>query len=109
MHFLRLDRPLGSTGLPPNAVQYEFAENVEVSDPVVFTLGREIIFRLCDPRQTLIKFTFEPEFPKYLRRKIAMRPVEIVSQFLCSLVLKRWTSRKWKKSLRTYVMPTTSG
>lgn len=86
VHFIRLDPPYRSSGLPPNTVQYEFAENVEVSDPVVFTMGREIIFRLCDGRRTLITLTFEPEFPKYLRRKIAMRPVEVVTQFLRSLV-----------------------
>lgn len=86
MHFLPFDQPISSTGLPPNAVQYEFAANVGEADPEVLTLGQEIIFRLCDSRQTLIKLTFEPEFPKYLRRKITMRPVEIVTQFLRSLV-----------------------
>lgn len=86
MHFLRLDQPDGFTRFPPNTVQYEFGANVGEDDSVVFTLGREIIFRLCSSRQTLIKLTFEPEFPKYLRRKITMRPVEIVTQFLLSLV-----------------------
>ena len=86
MHFIRLDPPYRSSGLPPNTVQYEFAENVEVGDPVVFMMGREIIFRLCGGRQTLITLTFEPEPSKYLRRKTAMRPVEIATQFLRSLV-----------------------
>ena len=86
MHFIRLDPPYRYAGLPPNTVQYQFAPNLGEYDPVVFTLGREMIFRLCDFRRTLIKLTFEPEPSKYLRRKTAMRPVEIAAQFLRSLV-----------------------
>lgn len=86
MHFMRLDPPYRSAGLPPNTVQYEFAENIEAGALVVFAMAQEIIFRLCNSRQTLIKCRFDPEPSKYLRRKTAMRPVEIATQFLCSLV-----------------------
>lgn len=86
MHFLRLDGRYRPAYLPPNIVQYEFGANVGEDDPAVFTLGREMIFRLCDCRPTLIELKFEPEPSKYLRRKTAMRPVEIAAQFLRSLV-----------------------
>lgn len=86
MHFLRLDGIYRPEYLPPDIVQYEFGSNDDESDPVVFTLGEEIIFRLCDSRQILIKLSFDPEPSKYLRRKTAMRPVEIATQFLCSLI-----------------------
>ena len=86
MHFLHLDGRYRPARLPPNIVQYQFAPNVGEDDPMVFTLGEEIIFRLCDSRRILIKFSFDPEPSKYLRRKTAMRPVEIVTQFLHSLV-----------------------
>ena len=86
MHFIRLDPPYRHAGLPPNTVHYQFAPNLEEYDPAVLTMGREIIFRLCDRCPTLIKLTFETEPSKYLRRKIAVRPVEIVTQFLRSLV-----------------------
>ena len=69
MHFLRIDHPIGSAELPPNAVQYEFAANVGEDNPKVLTLGQEIILRLCDSRQTLIVFTFDPELPKHERLK----------------------------------------
>lgn len=85
MHFLRFDHPIGSTGLPPNAVQYEFAANVGEDDPVVFSLGQEIISRLCDSRKTLIVFTCDSEFPKRKRKKAAVPPTEIVAKFLHSL------------------------
>ena len=69
MHFLRFDHPIGLTGLPPNAVQYEFAANVGEDDPVVFSLGQEIISRLCDSRKTLIVFSFDHELPKNKRQE----------------------------------------
>lgn len=86
MHFLRFDHPIGSTGLPPNAVQYEFAANVGEDDPVVFSLGQEIISRLCDSRKTLIVFSFDPVMPKYERKKATAPHSEIVAQFLHSLI-----------------------
>lgn len=86
MHFLCLEPPYRSARLPPNTVHYEFAENVEICDPVVFTMGREIIFRLCDSRQTLIKFTCLPEYTKSLSRKPATHSLECATQFLRSQV-----------------------
>ena len=94
MHFLRLDGRYRPARLPPNIVQYQFAPNVGEDDPMVFTLGEEIIFRLCDSRRILIKFSFDPEPSKYLRRKTAMRPVEIATKFLCSLVPKAPIAQK---------------
>lgn len=86
MHFLRFDHPIGSAGLPPNAVQYEFAANIGEDDPVVFALGQEIISRLCDSRKTLIVFSFDPVMPKYERKKATAPHSEIVAQFLHSLI-----------------------
>jgi len=86
MHFLPFDQPIGFTGLPSNTVQYEFAANVGEDDPSVLTLGQEIIFRLCDSRQTLIVFTFDPKLPKHEQRKKAAPPSERMLQFLRSLV-----------------------
>ena len=86
MHFLRLDHPIGSVGLPPNAVQYEFAANVGEDDPIVFALGQEIISRLCDSRKTLIVFSFNPVLSKYERKKAALPPSETVVRFLHSMV-----------------------
>lgn len=86
MHFLRLNHPIGSEGIPPNAVQYEFAANVGEDDPVVFSLGQEIISRLCDSRKTLIVFSFDPEPPKHKCQESTTSLTEIISQFLHSLV-----------------------
>ena len=86
MHFLRFDHPIGSAGLPPNAVQYEFAANVGEDDPVVFSLGQEIVFRLCDSRKTLIVFSFDPVMSKYERKKATVPHSETVAQFLHSLI-----------------------
>ena len=86
MHFLRFDHPIGSAGLPPNAVQYEFAANVGEDDPVVFALGQEIISRLCDSRKTLIVFSFDPVMSKYERKKATVPHSETVAQFLHSLI-----------------------
>ena len=84
--FLRFDHPIGSAGLPPNAVQYEFAANVGEDDPVVFSLGQEIVFRLCDSRKTLIVFSFDPVMSKYERKKATVPHSETVAQFLHSLI-----------------------
>ena len=86
MHFLRFDHPIGSTGLPPNAVQYEFAANVGEDDPLVFSLGQEIISRLCDSRKTLIVFSFDPVLSNYERKKATAPHSETVAQFLHSLI-----------------------
>nr|WP_325294056.1 hypothetical protein [uncultured Oscillibacter sp.] len=86
MHFLRFDHPIGLTGLPPNAVQYEFAANVGEDDPVVFSLGQEIISRLCDSRKTLIVFSFDHELPKNKRQGKNLPTSEYVTQFLRTLV-----------------------
>ena len=80
MHFLRFDHPIGSTGLPPNAVQYEFAANVGEDDPLVFSLGQEIISRLCDSRKTLIVFSFDPVLSNYERKKATAPHSETVAQ-----------------------------
>lgn len=88
MHFLRLGGPYRPEHLPPDIVQYEFGPNVGEDDPVVFTLGWEIIYRLCESRQTLIKFSCFPEYTKSFRRKPATRSLEIVTQFLRSQVPK---------------------
>lgn len=86
MHFLRLDGRYRPTRLPPNIVQYEFGANVGEDDPVVFTLGEEIIFRLCDSRRILIKFICLPEYTKSFRQKSATHSLEIANQFLHFLV-----------------------
>lgn len=86
MHFLPFDHPIGSTGLPPNAVQYEFAANVGEDDPLVFSLGHEIISRLCDSRKTLIVFSFDPVPSKRERKKTAVPPAETAARFLHSLI-----------------------
>ena len=86
MHFLRFDHPIGLTGLPPNAVQYEFAANVGEDDPVVFSLGQEIISRLWDSRKTLIVFSFDHELPKNKRQGKNLPTSEYVTQFLRTLV-----------------------
>ena len=84
MHFLRFDHPIGLTGLPPNAVQYEFAANVGEDDPVVFSLGQEMISHLCDSRKTLIVFSFDHELPKNKRQeKICPPPNMLLSS--CAL------------------------
>lgn len=94
MHFLRFNQPIGSTGLPPNAVQYEFAANVGEDDPVVFSLGQEIISRFCGSRKTLIVFSFDPEPLKHKRQESAAPLTEIISQFLHSLVPEASIIRK---------------
>nr|WP_325214727.1 hypothetical protein [uncultured Oscillibacter sp.] len=86
MHFLRFDHPIGSTGLPPNAVQYEFAANVGEDDPVVFSLGQEIISRLCDSRKTLIVFSFDPVLSNHERKRATVPHSETVAQFLHSMI-----------------------
>jgi hypothetical protein len=86
MHFLCFDHPIGSTGLPPNAVQYEFAANVGEDDPVVFSLGQEMISHLCDSRKTLIVFSFDPVLSNYERKKATVPHSETVAQFLHSLI-----------------------
>lgn len=88
MHFLRLDGIYRPEYLPPDIVQYEFGSNDDESDPVVFTLGWEIIHRLCESRQTLIKCACGPEYTKSFRRKPATRSLEIVTQFLRSQFLE---------------------
>lgn len=88
MHFLRLDGIYRPEYLPPDIVQYEFGANVGEDDPVVFTLGWEIIYRLCESRQTLIKLICDPEYPKRKRREPVIRPVEIAAQSLRSLLPK---------------------
>lgn len=86
MHFLRLDGRYRPTYLPPNIVQYEFGANVGEDDPIVFVLGWEMIFRLCESRQTLIKCKCLPEYTKSLHRKPATRSLEIVTEFLRSQI-----------------------
>lgn len=86
MHFLRLDGRYRPARLPPNIVQYEFGANVGEDDPMVFTLGWEIIHRLCDSRQTLIKLMCLPEYTKSFRRKPATYSLEVATQSLHSLL-----------------------
>lgn len=86
MHFLRFDHPIGSAGLPPNAVQYEFAANVGEDDLRVFSLGQEIISHFCDSRKTLIVFSFDPKPLKFKHQESTAPLSEIISQFLHSLV-----------------------
>lgn len=85
MHFLRLNEPVASNRLPPGSVQYEFAPNVGEDDPMVWELGEEILFRLCDSRPTLIVLEFDSDPPKSKRRKLAMSVAEMGTEFLCSL------------------------
>jgi len=85
MHFLRLDRPVAPQGLPPDAVEYEFAPNVGEDDPMVWELGEEILFRLCDSRQVLTVLTFDSDPPKSRRRKPSISNSELGTRFLRSL------------------------
>lgn len=100
MHFSPFDHPIGLTGLPPNAVQYEFAANVGEDDPIVFSLGQEIISLFCDSHKTLIIFSFDPELPKYKCKKTFVPPAEIVVQFLRSLVPEAPITQKGNKIVR---------
>ena len=86
MHFLHLDGRYRPASLPPNIVQYEFGANVGEEDPVVFTLGEEIISRLCESRRILIKLMCLPEYTKSFRRKPATHSLEIATQALRSLL-----------------------
>lgn len=85
MHFLRLNEPAASNRLPLGAIQYEFAPNVGEDDPMVWELGEEILFRLCDSRQILTVLEFDSDPPKSKRRKPAISVGEMGTEFLCSL------------------------